>query len=719
MGKSDGIFWDCRGCNTKEGEISIISFSRTHKRLALFTLVVGFIFWAIYRWVPSLPLPGVEKGTVYMLGIMSVLLIFFVMTYSLRKRLARGMLGRLDDWLWAHIYLGLLALFIIALHAEFRFSWGYSTAGVIFLVLVIVTGIVGRYFYTRVPASIVAEQGKVLSQVAEVSKSINDLLVGKSRPFQKIIGSELNTPSPLTPRPEYWEELRVKGEIVPEEEKEDFKKVVGLLEQKAKLEAQSISQLKYMPLFRGWLTVHLLVTAGLIVMIPLHILDDSFRVFPPKASAFGAPQQCRQCHQRQYDEWIGSMHAYGQVSPVFLAFNHAVRNMGTGPFCVRCHTPIGIYTGEDGTMPNEKRAPISLMGVQCDMCHTVEKEYGIVSAKFPLSPGRTKFGPFGSGTDGDLKAVRNPFHRSMKTDLFKKSEYCGSCHDVIADSGLRIEEAFTEWKESVYPGKGITCQDCHMRTLPGQPYQKKVTGPAAIIFGFDLPDRPLSDHSFTGPDNHLINSFPYHDKPEETARIQQNYLEKKKYLLQNCANVEIVAPHAVSAKSKFQVEVKVTNTRAGHGIPTGFTAERQVWIEIVVKDAKNRVLFESGDLDNNKDLRNHLNPRVKDGNVALDKWLVNFQSQFIYVPRPGVEEEVLLPPLATYVTKHNIMPLQSKSGLYSITVPSDAKGPLRVDVRLRYRNLPPYLLDFLGVGELKDRLVIIDMASGSSVVEIE
>ncbi len=696
-----------------------MSISRTHKRLALFTVVTGFIFWAIYRWVPSLPIPGVEKGTVYILGIIALQLILFVMTYSLRKRLARGMPGRLDDWLWAHIYLGLLALFIIALHAEFRFSWGYSTAGVIFLALVIVTGIVGRYFYTRVPASIATAQEKVLSIVDEVTKSINDLLVGKSRPFQKIIGSELNIPSPLSAKPDYWEELQAKGEIVPEEEKEDFKKAVVLIEQKAKLEAQSVSQLKYKPLFRGWLAVHLIVTAGLIVMIPLHVLDDSFRVFPAKASNFGEPQQCRQCHQRQYDEWIGSMHAYGQVSPVFLAFNKAVRNMGTGPFCVRCHTPIGIYTGEDGTMPNEKRAPISLKGVQCDMCHTVEKGYGIVSANFPLSPGRTKFGPFGAGIGGDPKAVRNPFHRSMKADLFKKSEFCGSCHDVIAASGLRIEEAFTEWKESVYSEKGITCQECHMRSLPGQPYQKKVTGPAAIIFGVDSPDRPLSDHSFIGPDNHLINAFPYKDKPEETARIQQNYLEKKKYLLQNCANVEIVAPHAVSPKSKFQVEVRVTNNKAGHGIPTGFTAERQVWIEIVIKDAKDRVLFVSGDLNSNKDLRNSLSPAVKVCDVPLDKWLVNFQSQFIYVPRPGVEEEVLLPPLATYVKKHNIMPFQSKSGVYPITVPSDAKGPLRVDVRLRYRNLPPYLLDFLGVGELKDRLVIIDMASASSAIELE
>jgi hypothetical protein len=69
---------------------------------------------------------------------------------------------------------------------------------------------------------------------------------------------------------------------------------------------------------------------------------------------------------------------------------------------------------------------------------------------------------------------------------------------------LRIEEAFTEWKESIYAKKGITCQDCHMRALPGKADQKKVMGPAAMMFGVDLPDRPLSDHSFIGPDNHLI-----------------------------------------------------------------------------------------------------------------------------------------------------------------------------------------------------------------------
>ncbi|MCK5709937.1 MAG: hypothetical protein KAI07_05300, partial [Deltaproteobacteria bacterium] len=231
---------------------------------------------------------------------------------------------------------------------------------------------------------------------------------------------------------------------------------------------------------------------------------------------------------------------------------------------------------------------------------------------------------------------------------------------------------------------------------------------------------PLSDHSFIGPDNHLIDDFPYPDNPEENARIQRTYLEKKNYLLQNCAEIEIIAPQEIRASSQFEVEVKVTNTGAGHGIPTGFTAERQVWIEIVVKDAMGRVLFVSGDLDNNKDLRNNHSHAVEAGEVPLDKYLVNFQSKFIRGrPGDGKPEEILLPTLAFRIEKNNIMPFESKSGNYSITVPGDVKGPLFVEARLRYRNLPPYILDILGVSELKGRLVINDMASAKKTISVK
>lgn len=693
--------------------------SGIHGKLIPLTLIAGLIIWLFYKWVPALPVPGIETDTVYALGILAVLLVLLGLAYSLRKRVERGIPGRLDVWLWAHVYLGVLALFIVALHAEFRFGWNYNTLAFVLLALVIITGIAGRYIYSYLPGKILREQEDVIVRLDETNNALNELMAGKSRTFQKIIGSRLNVPSPLSPDDEYWDEVRTKVNIVPEDERKDFVSATDLLVYRAELESQSIGRLKYGPVFKGWLTVHIIFTVGLIILIPVHVLDETFKMFSVKASDFGSPQECRQCHQRQYDEWIGSMHAYGQVSPVFLAFNDRVKHTGLGPFCVQCHTPIGISIGEEALTPNEERAEISLMGVQCDACHVIDRDHGLVSGRFPLSPGRTKYGPFGTGREGDPKGVRNSAHRSVQADFIQSSEFCGQCHDVVDGKGLRIEEAFTEWKESVYAEKGITCQDCHMRALPGIAGQEKIMGPAAIVMGMELPERPLSDHSFIGPDNHLIDTFPYPDNPEENARIQRIYLEKKQFLLENCAEIEIIAPDSVPSSSEMKVEVKITNTGAGHGIPTGFTAERQVWIEITVRDANGKVLFISGDLDENKDLRNNHSEAVKNGRVPPDEWLLNLQSKFIRRTPEGVDEELLLPTLAFDVEKNNIMPYESKSGFYPVNVTGDVKGPVTVEAKLLYRNLPPYLLDFLGVGELKDRLVINQMAAATKTIEID
>ncbi len=700
-----------------------MNISVTHKKYILFTSITAIFFWTIYRWGPSLPGPGIETIIVYLLGMIAVLLIIFVLTYSVRKRMARGIPGRLDNWLLAHIYLGLLALFIIALHAEFRFGWDYNTLALLLLALVIITGVVGRYLYARVPASIAADQGEILRQVNGVTKAINDLLEGKSRAFQKIIGSELKAPSPLSPKPDYWGELRTKGEILPEEEKRDFQEAIDLLEQKSSLEKRSISQLRYGLFFQSWLAVHLLVTAGLIIVIPLHVLDDTFRVFPLKASDFGHPQECRQCHQRQYDEWIMSPHAYGQMSPVNVALNAKTQEDSkgkVGTFCFKCHGPVSIAIGEDGIMPNENRQPIGLLGVQCDSCHSISKNHGLVSGDFPLEPSRTKYGPFGSGLDGDRKAKRNSFHRSVKSDYIQSSEFCGSCHDVITPPGLRTEETYSEWKQSVYAEKGIKCQDCHMRTLPGKPNQKKVRGPAAIMAGVEFPERELSNHAMIGVDYHLIDYFPYADNPGESARIQRDYMQEVFELHKGSAKMEVEAPSSVAPGSEFQVAVHVTNTGAGHNLPTGFTPERQMWIEIFVRDATGKLLFVSGDFDNNDDLRNRCSVTVKLQETPLDKYLVSFNSEMLRVRPDGTEEDVFLTSQANKFVKKGIPPLETKSGIYPVLVPHDAKGPLKVDVRLRFRNFSPLFFDRLGLDEsLKKRIVIIDMASDSKSINVQ
>ena len=53
----------------------------------------------------------------------------------------------------------------------------------------------------------------------------------------------------------------------------------------------------------------------------------------------------------------------------------------------------------------------------------------------------------------------------------------------------------------------------------------------------------------------------------------------------------------------FDFHLDVHNPMTGHAVPTGFDAERIMFLEVTVRDAHNRVIFRSGDRDPNGDLR--------------------------------------------------------------------------------------------------------------------
>ena len=64
---------------------------------------------------------------------------------------------------------------------------------------------------------------------------------------------------------------------------------------------------------------------------------------------FPSANVCGQCHPKQYREWSVSPHAYGQLSPVILAFQNATTKKVTstvGDFCQRCHAPISAALGQ-------------------------------------------------------------------------------------------------------------------------------------------------------------------------------------------------------------------------------------------------------------------------------------------------------------------------------------------------------------------------------------
>ena len=81
-----------------------------------------------------------------------VLMLMTELLYSLRKRYTFARWGKLQHWLSFHIFTGLVGPYMVLLHSSWKFN---GLAGVLMLmtVIIVLSGFVGRYFYTAVPRS--------------------------------------------------------------------------------------------------------------------------------------------------------------------------------------------------------------------------------------------------------------------------------------------------------------------------------------------------------------------------------------------------------------------------------------------------------------------------------------------------------------------------------------------------------------------------------------
>ncbi len=88
------------------------------------------------------------------IGILGFLLMLSTETlYSLRKRAKGKAIGRMSTWLQIHIFTGLVGPFMVLLHTSWKFN---GLAGVLMLmtIIIVLSGIVGRYIYTAVPRTV-------------------------------------------------------------------------------------------------------------------------------------------------------------------------------------------------------------------------------------------------------------------------------------------------------------------------------------------------------------------------------------------------------------------------------------------------------------------------------------------------------------------------------------------------------------------------------------
>ena len=115
----------------------------------LAAVLISALYGAVVMLTKEIPPAADLFG--HSLGIIGfILMLMTELLYSLRKRSRSARWGRMSSWLEFHIFTGLVGPFMVLLHTSWKFN-GLAGITTLFTVIIVISGFVGRYIYTRVP----------------------------------------------------------------------------------------------------------------------------------------------------------------------------------------------------------------------------------------------------------------------------------------------------------------------------------------------------------------------------------------------------------------------------------------------------------------------------------------------------------------------------------------------------------------------------------------
>ena len=89
------------------------------------------------------------------MGIIGTGLIFLNLSYLIRKSLIQfKWLGELRSWMSFHVFTGIIGSILILFHSAFLPRSALASTAIFGLIVVVLTGLMGRYIYAHTPRSI-------------------------------------------------------------------------------------------------------------------------------------------------------------------------------------------------------------------------------------------------------------------------------------------------------------------------------------------------------------------------------------------------------------------------------------------------------------------------------------------------------------------------------------------------------------------------------------
>lgn len=399
------------------------------------------------------------------------------------------------------------------------------------------------------------------------------------------------------------------------------------------------------------------------------------------------PETCQECHPIHYREWSGSMHAYAAVDPVFIAMNQRGQretNGELGDFCVQCHAPMAVVDGLTHDGLNLDELPDQKRGVSCYYCHNLEAIEGDHNARLRVANDTVMRGPIED-------PIESPLHGALYSPMFDEgeavaSDTCGACHDIVTQTGVRLERTYQEYLTSVFakvvegdPRPFESCLSCHMNPRRGV---------VSTVEG--SPERLIHEHFWPGVDLPTVD-FPHADvmrSAVEDCQLAQGI---------SLFTMEVTPPDLFT----FQLE-----TGAGHNQPSGSALDRRLWLEFLAYDEDGALLSASSGNIADDELEEYPedDPRHDPNLLMLRDRIFDADGQpthMFWDAAPstaypdGYVSETLPPATTTYLRGQHTIVKQ-----YRASTP-DGNLPARVTARIRLRPIGRDVLqDLVDSGDL-------------------
>ena len=419
------------------------------------------------------------------------------------------------------------------------------------------------------------------------------------------------------------------------------------------------------------------------------------------------------CHPTEYRQWLASAHRFASNNRLFRRIvDLALEDGGKegARDCVNCHDPVTtLSTAGLESWPEQE--PGANQGINCQVCHLLrggdfEKGNGYLKLareyRYPYQdarPGTPEFQKFRGFVRLDPRPhINNLLPRSM----LNQSKFCLPCHlvtvlcPVTQAKPLRLHLLFSQWENSAWKEE-FSCLECHLPIfqIVSQKYfamDHRFLGISTVhgqlALKLDPEDWPrLAEHvSYTkaylagtldpksahlsagSPNDILRKDFPVKAVPAKIFIGRS--VSKQQGVIQYLQSGPILQvrlksdPPQVTNSRLLTIQLETTNARVGHDVPSGPIDMVRCWCEVTCLDQAGRILFKTGGLDENGD--------VREGTIYLGSTaLLDATGRQIFDHRfwraAKVVGKQILPALASRVDEVKIPLPQEVEGAVSIT----------------------------------------------------